>query len=203
VIPLAGVGHSFPVALLDVPPLFAASFCALLNSFALDYMCRQKLGGINLTFGYVMQLPVPAPSRFSAPAPWDISVRLCEWIGVRVLELTYVAADLAAWGRDLGWAGPPFRWDSARRARLRAELDAAFFQLYELERDEASFVLETFPIVRKNDEVQYGDYRTKRLILDVYDEMTKAIVTGIPYKTILAPAPADPELTTPPTVSVT
>ena len=33
-------------------------------------------------------------------------------------------------GRDCGWAGPPFRWDEDRRFLLRCELDAAFFHLY-------------------------------------------------------------------------
>ena len=36
------------------------------------------------------------------------------------------AWDLEPFARDCGYAGPPFRWDEARRCLLRAELDAAF-----------------------------------------------------------------------------
>ncbi len=81
---------------------------------------------------------------------------LCEWLLPRVLELTYTAWDLEPFGRDVGYDGPPFRWDPARRALLRAELDAAFFHLYAISRDDADYILDTFPIVRKNDEKAKG-----------------------------------------------
>ena len=54
--------------------------------------------------------------------------------------------------------------------------------------------METFPIVKRKDEAAFGEYRTKRLILEVYDAMAKAIETGEPYQTILDPPPADPSL---------
>ena len=41
-----------------------------------------------------------------------------------------------------------------------------------------------FPIVRKNDEKAYGEYRTKRLILELYDEMTEAARTGRPRESV-------------------
>ena len=58
--------------------------------------------------------------------------------------------------------------------------------------------METFPIVRKNDERVYSEYRTKRLILDVYDEMAEAAHTGYSYRTRLDPPPADPRVAHPP-----
>jgi len=33
------------------------------------------------------------------------------------------------------------------------------------------YILETFPIVKRKNEQQYGEYRTKRVILEMYDEM--------------------------------
>ena len=36
-----------------------------------------------------------------------------------------------------------------------------------------------------------GEYRTKHVILEIYDEMQKAIESGEPYQTRLDPAPAD------------
>ena len=43
--------------------------------------------------------------------------------------------------------------------------------------------------MRRKDEERYGEYRTKRLILEIYDAMQKAIDTGVPYETILDPPP--------------
>jgi hypothetical protein len=78
------------------------------------------------------------------------------------------------------WAGtiaaipfphPPFKWDEARRAQLRADLDGLYGHLYGLSREELAYILDTFPIVRRKDEAQYGEYRTKRMVLEAYDNL--------------------------------
>ena len=61
-------------------------------------------------------------------------------------------------------------WDEERRAHLRAELDALYGHLYGLTRDELAYILDTFPIVRREDEAKYGEYRTKRLVLEAFDK---------------------------------
>lgn len=106
--------------------------------------------------------------------------------------MTYTADDLKEYGKELGYDRPPFRWDVERRSLLRAELDACFFHLYGIERDDVEYIMDTFPILRRKDEAAYGEYRTARLILECYDAMAKATETGVPYQTILDPPPADP-----------
>jgi hypothetical protein len=93
--------------------------------------------------------------------------------------------------RDLGDSGPPFRWDEYRRTLTRAELDAAYFQLYGLERDEVEHVMDSFDALRRREEKpqNFGEFRTKRLILERYDAMTEAARTGVPYRTVLDPPP--------------
>jgi hypothetical protein len=60
-------------------------------------------------------------------------------------------------------------------------------------RDAVAYILDTFPIVRRKDEEKYnGDYRTKRVILEIYDLMQEAIRTGVPYQTPLDPPPGPP-----------
>jgi hypothetical protein len=51
--------------------------------------------------------------------------------------------------------------------------------------------METFPIVKRKDEKAHGEYRTKRVILEMYDQMAEASRTGIPIKTWLDPPPAN------------
>jgi hypothetical protein len=58
---------------------------------------------------------------------------------------------------------------------------AAYFHRYGIGRDDADDILETFPIVRRQNEPAHGAYRTKRVILDIYDVMQQAIETGTPY----------------------
>jgi len=59
-------------------------------------------------------------------------------------------------------------------------------------RDAVDYIMDTFPIVRRKDEEQYGEYRTKRVILEIYDAMQEAIRTGQPYQTLLDPPPGPP-----------
>ncbi|MEP6653201.1 MAG: hypothetical protein ABJA82_07565, partial [Myxococcales bacterium] len=73
-----------------------------------------------------------------------------------------------------------------------------FFHLYGLSRDDTDYVMDTFPIVRKHDEKAHGEYRTKRVILEIYDAMADASRTGSPYQTRPDPPPADPRVAHPP-----
>jgi hypothetical protein len=74
---------------------------------------------------------------------------------------------------------------------LRCELDAAYFHLYGIARDDVDYIMETFPVVKRKDEKQYGEYRTKRVIMEMYDEMQRAMETGGVYEMRLVPRPGD------------
>jgi hypothetical protein len=169
----------------------AAILPSLICSFAFDYSVRQKLGGLHMTFFTVKQLAVLEPTDLGRPLPWAAHSG-STWLAPRVLELTYTAWDLEGFAADLGYHGPPFKWDPARRELLRAELDAAFFHLYGIERDDVDYIMDTFPIVKRKDEAAHGEYRTKRLILERYDALAAAAASGSEYQTVLDPPPADP-----------
>jgi hypothetical protein len=189
-VPRVAVGNKFPLLLSQAEPTLMACLYASLCSFILDYAARQKVGGTSLNFFLAKQFPVPPPTVYTRNADWHSEVSVRDWILPRVLELTYTAWDLEPFARDVGHAGTPFRWDIDRRFHLRCELDAAFFHLYGLSRDDVDYVMGTFPIVRKSDERAHGEYRTKRVILETYDALAKAAQTGKPYRTPLDPLPA-------------
>jgi SOS-response transcriptional repressor LexA len=172
VIPRAGMGHTVPILHSSASPTCIAGLCANLSSFALDYVSRQKVGGTHLTYFFLRQFPVLPPEVYGRPAPWTPTTTLGEWMRLRILELVYTAWDLQPFARDLGYDGPPFRWDPDRRFVLRCELDAAFFQLYGIVRDDVAYVMDTFPIVRGDDQEQFGHYRTREAILELYDRMS-------------------------------
>jgi hypothetical protein len=88
---------------------------------------------------------------------------------------------------DLHDHNPPYVWNRDRRAHLRAELDAAFFHAYGLDRDEVEHVMESFPVVKKNDLAEFGEYRTKRLILESYDAMQEVTRSGVPFESAISP----------------
>ena len=132
------------------------------NSFAFDFITRQKVQGTHLSWYIVEQLPIitrESHARRFGKKTVDELVR------DHVLRLTYTSHDMAPFARDLGYSGPPFTWDEEERRHLRARLDALYFHLYGLDRDDAGYVLSTFPIVRRQDEAEFGRYRTRDLIL--------------------------------------
>jgi hypothetical protein len=81
------------------------------------------------------------------------------------------------------------KWNAERRKQTRAELDALYFHLYGLDREDVEYILDTFPIVRQKDEKEYGSYRTKELVLSCFDAMSLAIEKQTSYTSILDPAP--------------
>ena len=190
--PRVGVGHKVPI-ILPQPPLDrkAHLLFANLSSLCLDFVVRNKLGTTSLTPFTVKQLPVLPAHAYSTRVPWLGPLGLEEWIGQRLLELIFTAGDVEAFALDLGYSGSPFLWNLDRRFILRAELDALYFHLYGISRDDAAYILDTFPIIRRKDEQQFGEYRTKRVILEIYDAMAEAERTGVPYQTRLDPPPAD------------
>ena len=187
-IPRVAVGHSMPLMFSGVTaPRFAALVGAL-GSLSLDYLARQKVGGTNMTYGFVKQFAVLPPDRYTDA---DLA-----FIVPRVLELTYTAHDLQAWSEDLAAydvrptaeQGRPFAWNPERRAHLRAELDAYYARLYGLTRDELRYILdpkdvmgedypsETFRVLKEGEMRTYGEYRTRRLVLEAWDQQ----VVGLP-----------------------
>ncbi|MFG2591170.1 Eco57I restriction-modification methylase domain-containing protein [Streptomyces sp. NPDC048438] len=165
--PKSGLGDSGNI----LTPSVATSPSSLYGnttSIVLDYVLRQKLGGSNLNFFQFEQLP------FLSPEQLDLHTG---WMSARLLELTYTAHDMAGFASDLGDTGAPFRWHADRRAAIRAELDAFFFHLYGVSRDDTAYILDTFNVTRDNDIKAHGEYRTKRLILAEYDRMAAAGLT--------------------------
>ena len=59
-------------------------------------------------------------------------------------------------------------------------------------RDAVAYIIDTFPIIRRKDEETHGEYRTKRMILEVYDGIRESLVADRIYQTRLHPPPADP-----------
>jgi len=79
----------------------------------------------------------------------------------------------------------PYTFSPTRRAQLRAELDAWYAKAYGLTRDELRYVLdpadvmgddypsETFRVLKNNELKEFGEYRTRRLVLEAWDKLER------------------------------
>ncbi|WP_381795508.1 Eco57I restriction-modification methylase domain-containing protein [Streptomyces niveus] len=190
-LPRVAVGHTYPLMFPSTSPTLTAALIAAQSSLIFDFVSRQKVSGAHLALMTWKQLPVPPPT---AMAPHTI------FLTARLRELVYTASDMTPLARDLGDTGAPFRWDVARRAQIRSELDAYFFHLYGISRDDADYILETFQSetggLKNNEIAKYGHYRTRDLVLAEYDRMaatgvslTTPLVDGENYISTLTPPP--------------
>ncbi|MFJ2301913.1 Eco57I restriction-modification methylase domain-containing protein [Streptomyces sp. NPDC087787] len=188
VLPRTAVGHTQPVMLpmSADEPMYA--LLANLSAFVLDFAARQKVQGAHLTYTYLEQFPVLPPATYGLSAPWTQDAPLADWIRPRVLELSYTSYEMAPWAKYLGDEGPPFVWDERRRFLMRAELDAAYFHLYGIERADLDLVLDSFRAFKNKQPAVFQD--TKDEIVRVYEAMAE----GRPF--------THPSLTPPPAQSL-
>jgi hypothetical protein len=193
ILPYAAAGHSV---------LFARSSCSIsrlcclisaLTSLPIDYIVRNKLGGTNLSYGYVEQLPIVEPEGY---ADSDL-----KFILTRFVELVYTANDMKGVydaiisgypdadqrGPDL--RGRPFGYHPQRRTSLICELDAYHAYKLGLTRDELVTVLdssrgelgypsESFRGLRHAEIKEFGEYRTQRLVLEAWDRIVEPLRRG-------------------------
>jgi hypothetical protein len=246
VLPRVGIGNNIGLLLPQVGAVEAALLLANLASLPLDWVARQKVGGVHLSLYYLKQLPVIRRGGYG--------VRDVRYVVGRVVELVYVAWDVKGfadevWGEADGalrevlmrrwresweamggepkgweapeWLGyygakagegfplPPFPWNPERRAQIQAELDTYYAYLYGLSRKQLRYILdpadltkreleslgdaveevgdalvgyeerrrqsdfpgETFRVLREKERKRWGEYRTRRLVLEAWERL--------------------------------
>ena len=224
IIPLAAVGDQLLLMYPTTTTRLAAAMLGALNSFIFDFVARQKLSGIHLKYFTMKQTPVLPPDVYSdteqefmvprvlellytgddlrdfacdcgwngPPFPWDEKRRFllrCE-LDAAFFHL-YLPADA---NRD---------WRPARRSD-GCPVDETIEHLADLKRhfptprDAVVHILNTFPGVRREEQAKHGEYRIKRIILEIYDAMQASLTIGGSYQTRLDPAPADTRCCHPP-----
>jgi hypothetical protein len=185
-LPWAGATNKLPL-ILNPENISWPLFCCLLgnlNSHPYDFIARQKVGGANMNFFIVEQLPTLAPDAYHDKCPWHKKQTLEQWISERVLKLTCTANDMIPLAKacnfnpkgDKAGGGIPYvwKWKEQERAELRAQLDAAYFHLYGISRDDAAYILSTFQTSGCTDQGNtIAPHSTAELILSYFDEYAK------------------------------
>jgi hypothetical protein len=169
-VPLSGTLNSAPLILVNNEMSYKLQSCLLanLNSYAYDFIARQKVGGIHLNFFIVEQVPTFPPDFYSDKCPWSKKQTLEKWISERVLKLTCTSHDMIPLAEAAGFGPKVHKWKEDDRARLMAELDAAYFILYGIEREGVIHILSTFQgLAGEQDHLL--ENTTVKLILSYYD----------------------------------
>lgn len=163
-----------------------ALLLGMLSSIPFDYATKQKIGGSHASIMFTKQFPVLTLEQIPSNWQWEI---VC-----RAAELCYFNHDLDGWAEELNeeltdeqrselpqlGRKEPWTFNPDRRAELQAELDAIFGHLYGLSTGDMRYILdpedvcgkdcinETFRVLRDNEIRQFGEYRTKRLVMEAW-----------------------------------
>jgi hypothetical protein len=145
---------------------------AVANSFCLDYLVRKRIA-LDINYTVLDSLPFPR-----LPMDHPVVRRLAQL----ATGLTCTAPEMTAYWNAMAGLGLcervtddttlPGVMDPDKRAAARAEIDAVVArELFELSANELGGILDTFPVLRRREERAYGEFRTKRLVLEWYDKM--------------------------------
>jgi len=165
----------------DIPVQRRLCCLANWNSLIYDFVARQKVGANHLQHYHVEQLPTLPPDTYDKPCPWERGTTLEAWISQRVLKLTCTAEDMLPLADACHFTGGSFqaeyggrlnKWDESERAELMAELDAAFFHLYGIERDDVEYILSTFKGIHDEQPLFLGGASTAQRIVQHYAAMS-------------------------------
>ena len=135
-----------------------------------DYFARLRVATNHLTEGIFNSLPIPAPGHLHV-----LSATLFgdEWgAAKRALELSYTGTDLDPLAEQAGWTSAPYIWDTEQRMRTQASLHAFAFAAYGLTVADAEEILRDFDVLRRREEKEFGDFRTRTLILENLSELS-------------------------------
>jgi len=168
-------GHKVPT--ITFPNEFAWAYVpnfGVLNSFTLDFLVRKKAGR-SMTFTIFDSLPIPR-LRLEHPAVAALARR--------VLRLTCTGTEMNPFWNGMakfGWVEPvaptapaPGLLDEEERLVVAAEIEVIVARdLFGLNTSEMELVLATFPIVERRQTARFGEYRTRRLVLEGFDELPR------------------------------
>ncbi len=120
---------------------FKIFIVAVLNSFLIDWMLRQKVSQ-NLNFFYIYQLPIPRLKEGD---------RYFEEIVEKASKLICVSEEFDELAKEVGIGSHKNGvTEETERAKIRAKLDAIVAHLYELNEIEFQHILSTFPLASES-----------------------------------------------------
>ncbi|HOQ77716.1 MAG TPA: N-6 DNA methylase [Candidatus Cloacimonas sp.] len=194
--PLSAVGNTLPLISSSKYDLLPLLLCNM-NSFCCDYLIRQKVGGTHMTYNYVKQFPVLTDNQYSAQLFQFIISRFIELsftsYGMTNNDVTIYNGPPFIWDEERRfeilceldalyfhlYLGTQKEWEKSYNSSSQESSESAsgntinpLLAYFKTPRKAVEYIMETFPIVKRKDEEEFGEYRTKLRILAIYDQMT-------------------------------
>jgi hypothetical protein len=176
-------------------PAVTMLWLGVANSLAMDFVVRMK---VSLKMSMSLMATLPFPRKVVANEATAHVGALAARLSCAGPEMAEFLVELAKESSLCGKSLVPSN-DAEERALLASELNVIVARdLFGLTREEMQYLLEprdvlgpdctaeTFAALRRAEEREYGEYRTKRLILREFDRMDLAEANGEPYVSLLS-----------------
>jgi hypothetical protein len=167
-------GHKVPTICFEESDCdwYMVAWVAIANSYAMDFIARKKVS-LSLTYTILDSLPFPRLNRDDSRTHGLVS---------RCLRLSCTGREMIPFWNRLaaeGWVSAtssateiPGELDDEARLQIHAEIDAIVARdLFGLTRHEMEQILTAFPTQQRYQEEQYGEFRSRRLILEAFEQV--------------------------------
>jgi hypothetical protein len=146
-------------------------FACIFGSFVFDFIVRQKLSSAHLNRFTLAQIATPRPESFQRKLLFDgVEGAASEQVVGTAFGLFCNTESMLPFFKDFG-VSAPVPWDPAARDRARCLIDAIIAKCYGLTRSEYAYVLTRFPILQRQENEKYGEFRSERLCLEAWDRL--------------------------------
>ena len=207
VLPLVATGDTFLLAFPNYPARESSRLVANWTSLVCDYLARQKIGGSHLKYHVFKQLSMLAPHMYEAPDREFIDKRVLElnytsepmrqWAeamgyqndpfvwnderrAVLQAELDAYFAKLYGLNRkQLRYILDPHGLSDAELEDITSDWEDPTCSGPHLlpENPTTTFPGETFRVLKEKETAKYGEYRTRRLVLEAWERLVRGELT--------------------------
>jgi hypothetical protein len=165
IIPFIPFGNTASLLLFEEESAEKASlFTSIFNSFTFDFALRQSIGGTHVNKYILEQLPMPEPGsigEYCVTEGGSGYSSLENYLTERVAKLTWTSHSIDEFGAEFDTISGPVNWKNIDRLTLQAEIDAAVAKLFDINKDDYEYILNSYEILKEREQSEYGEYRTR------------------------------------------
>lgn len=176
IVPFSGVGNSAPILIFRDGESDRRKrmtlFSCVFSSFTFDYLVRQKLSGANLNKFILIQIAAPTPESFDkTKLKFNDSIKTTgAWCLEKALNVFPVSDSLLNFFKDCGLQ-KTVKWEPNMRFDYCCFIDAIVAHTYGLNSKDYEYILNQFPILKKQEEGKYGKFLSFDKCLDYFNKI--------------------------------
>ena len=177
IIPFSAAGNTAPVLIfrnqdVGIRKKEMIIFSHIFSSFVFDYIVRQKISGAHLSKYILEQIASPEPNKFrEMNFKYNNNTKSAEkWLlenSSKIFPVTQNFKDLF----EVLNISKPIKWNEDDRFDQICFANAMIAHVYGLDKNDFEYILNQFPILKKQEEEKYGKFLSFDKCLDYFNKI--------------------------------